>query len=225
VYPALVEISFKENKEKLKQVHARLLLITVCFVVIAFWMVLILNYWFLKLWVGEEFFAGVTTLLLTLVLMIRHNIIHVSSLFLFGGGIVKGISFVAIIEAAINITLTIILGKAFGVNGIILASILAGIVTTSWYIPYKLSKYLQMNFKEYFLKPILLPFIIINLFGILMYWVMYQLFQIISVNWWTFLFLAFFLCIAFCVFIWVSFLRKVVGNYVPNKLRKYLLIP
>ena len=225
VYPALVEISFKEKKEKLKQVHAKLLLITVCFVVIAFWMVLILNYWFLKLWVGEEFFAGTTTLLLTLMLMIRHNIIHVSALFLFGAGIVKGISFVAIIDAALNIALTIILGKAFGTNGIILASLLAGLLTTFWYIPYKVSKYLQMNFKEYFLKPILLPFIIINLFGILMYWVMYQLFQIISVNWWSFLFLAFFLCIAFCVFVWVSFLRKEVGEYIPNKLRKYLLIP
>jgi hypothetical protein len=191
---------------------------------IAFWMVLILNYWFLKLWVGEEFFAGVTTLLLTLVLMIRHNIIHVSSLFLFGGGIVKGISFVAIIEAAINITLTIILGKAFGVNGIILASILAGIVTTSWYIPYKISKYLQMNFKEYLLRPILLPFITINLFGVLMYWVMYQIFHIVTVNWWSFLFLAFFLGTAFVLFAWISFLRKEVAEYIPNKIRKYLFI-
>lgn len=221
-YPAMVEITFKEEN-KLKDIHQKLLLITACFVMIAFWLVLILNFWFIKLWVGEEFYAGTITLVLTLILMVRHTIMHVGALFLFSSGLVKGLSFVGIIEAIINVILTIWLGKLLGVNGIILASIIASAVTTVWFIPYRTLKYLKITLVEY-LKPILIPALILNLFGLFIYWLVENLLQSLVINWWLFLSISFILATAFSIFAWLTILRKEFAEYIPTKFKKYLLV-
>ena len=61
--------------------------------------------------------------------------------------------YVSLITAAINIALSIILGKAWGLFGILLATAISRLVTNTWYSPYAVFKYgFNMSAKPYFAK-------------------------------------------------------------------------
>jgi O-antigen/teichoic acid export membrane protein len=223
-YPAMVEISTKENENKLKIIHNKLLLITVCLSCIAFWIIYIINHWFLNLWVGEEFFIGQTTLLLALLVMFQLTFLHVEVLCLYGMGIVKRVSLIGIIEAAINIALTIFLGKIYGVNGILISTIIAAWTTVGWSIPYMIMKRLKLNLKEYLFKPLLLPILSISTFGFIIYFFTRNLFTNIELNWISFVIVSLTIAVLFIIFAWVFFLKKEFSDYIPLRFKKYLLI-
>ncbi|KAA5548782.1 oligosaccharide flippase family protein [Adhaeribacter rhizoryzae] len=223
-YPAMVEIVSKEGGDKFKQVHQKLLLITVCCIISAFWLVLILDHWFIKLWVGESNFAGYTVLVLTLVLMVTHSIQHVSAVCLNGAGLVKGFSVVSIIEAGVNLGLTIFLGKQFGIIGILVATIIAGFCTSMWFIPYTAIKFMRINLLEYLFKPILLPMAGISLLGVAAYFVSNNIMQGVEVTWLNFTLLAFMLSVAFGIFVWLVFLKNEFSGYIPVRFKKLLFV-
>ncbi|GEO04027.1 hypothetical protein AAE02nite_16910 [Adhaeribacter aerolatus] len=223
-YPAMVEIVSKEGGDKFKKVHQKLLLITVCCICTAFWLVLILDYWFIKLWVGESNFAGYSVLALTLILMTTHSIQHVSAICLNGAGLVKGFSIVSMFDAAINLTLTILLGRKYGIEGILLGTIIATCVTSMWYIPYTAMKFMKISLVEYLLKPILMPFILISLLGVCAYYLTNMLVQGVDINWFTFSLIGFCLTVVFGIFIWLVFLRYEFLDYIPVKFRRFLFV-
>lgn len=222
-YPAMVEISSKEGDAKLKRIHQKLLLVTVCLTSIATWMVFILDEWFLKLWVGNGYFAGETVLILSLMLMAQYTILHVSSVCLNGAGIVKGFSLVSIVEAGLNILLTIFLGRMFGIPGILGATLIASLFTTFWFVPFTAMKFLKLSFWEYFLSPILKPVLLISSFGFLIYWLSDMMFESVTLNWLNFLAIALLLSFFFALFVWVIFLKKEFSIYLPNRFKKYLV--
>lgn len=223
-YPAMVEITAKEGENKLKLIHQKLLLITVCCATIAFWMIFIVNRWFLKLWVGENFFAGHTVMILTLVLLLQHTILHVSAACLTGAGIVKGFSIISIFEAILNLALTLTLGKLLGVKGILLATIIAAGLTSIWFTPYTVLKHLKISLPEYLFKPLLIPFLSISSFGIVLYWMVINVFRNITLNWFNFIVLCLILVGLFSAFAWLFLLKKEFSNYIPHRFKKYLLL-
>jgi O-antigen/teichoic acid export membrane protein len=224
VYPAMVEIVAKEGDNKFKLIHHKLLLITVSCIMVAFWMIFILDYWFLKLWVGENFFAGTEILVLTLIIMVQHSVLHVSFVCLNGAGIVKGLSVVSLVEAVLNLGLSIWLGKLYGIKGILIATIIAGALTTVWYTPYSLVKFTKIRLVDYLIKPVLFPIIIISCFGAILYWGSNQVLQTMEVNWLSFIGLGLVLGVLFGLFIWTVLLKKEFIEYVPVRFKKYLYV-
>lgn len=223
-YPAMVEITAKEGDNKLKMIHQKLLLITVCFSTIAFWIIFIVNPWFIKLWVGDNFFAGNSILLLTLALTFIHTTLHVSASCLTGAGIVKGFSIFSIVEAIINLTLTLMLGKIYGIHGILIATIIAICLTSLWYTPYVTLKHLKISLAEYLFKPLLVPFLAISAFGLTLYWITTKLFEGVNLNWFNFVAISFVLGTLFLSFVWLTLLKKEFSDYIPVRFRKYLLL-
>lgn len=65
-------------------------------------------------------------------------------------GLFKYGQYLLILTAMINLVLDVILGKMWGMFGIFLATIIARVLTNTWYEPYAVFKYgLEKNFKEY----------------------------------------------------------------------------
>jgi O-antigen/teichoic acid export membrane protein len=221
-YPAIVEINHKEGEDRLKVIHQKLLLITVCCSGIAFWYIYIANKWFIQLWVGENFFAGTTIMVLTLLLMLQHTILHVSASCLQSAGIVKGFSVVSIIEAIINIALTIILGKLLGIKGILLATLIAGALTTVWFVPYTALRHMRISLNEYLFKPLIIPLAAISSVSLLLNWLCGILLSFITINWFHFVLISIFLVLTLGLFVWIAFLKKEIALYIPLRFRKYL---
>ena len=221
--PAMVEIGSKEGKIKSKEIHQKLLLVTVCLSTIAFWLMYILNQWFLFLWVGDQYFVGQQVLFLALIIMVQHNILHVSGLSLYGIGIVKGTSLMGLAEALLNLGLTIWLGKIYGIEGILIATIIACWLSVMWFVPFITMKYLKIELKEYLLKPLLIPLISISGLGGFFYFLANYIFGIIPITWASFILISFTIALLLICFVWIVFLRKEFSEYVPVRLRKYLL--
>jgi O-antigen/teichoic acid export membrane protein len=221
--PAMVEIGSKEGEIKSKDIHQKLLLVTVCLSTIAFWLMYILNQRFLFLWVGDQYFVGQTILLLALIIMVQHNILHVSGLSLYGIGMVKGSSIMGLAEALLNLVLTILLGKVYGVKGILIATIIACWLSVMWFIPYITMKYLKIKLTEYLFKPLLVPLLAISGVGIGLHFLSDYLFGLISTTWVSFILISFANALLLCGFVWTVFLRKEFSVYIPAKLKSYLL--
>lgn len=65
-------------------------------------------------------------------------------------GLFKYGQYLLILTAMINLVLDVILGKMWGMFGIFLATIIARVLTNTWYEPYAVFKYgLEKKFKEY----------------------------------------------------------------------------
>jgi O-antigen/teichoic acid export membrane protein len=222
--PAMVEIGTKEAENKSKTVHQKLLLITVCLSGIAFWLMYILNQWFLLLWVGNQYFAGQSILFLALVIMVQHNILHVSGLSLYGIGVIKGSSLMQIAEAILNLGLTIWLGKIYGIEGILSATIIACWLSVMWYIPYITMVKLKIKFYEYLVKPILIPLFFISLAGSLLYFLANRFFATVPVTWISFVLVSGTIAFLLAIMVWIAFLRNELAEYVPVRYKKYLFI-
>jgi O-antigen/teichoic acid export membrane protein len=222
-YPGMVEISTKESENKLKIIHQKLLLITVCLATITFWMIMTFSQSFIQLWVGADFFVGKSILFLASLIMIIHCVLHVSAICLMGVGLVKGFTMMSIFEAIINIGLTFWLGKKMGISGILIATIIALFLTNGWFTPYLAMKNIKINLKEYLFDAILIPLISISCLGIVVYMLCQNLFRLIQMNWINFIGLALLTTFLFVTFVWIIFLRKKFSEYIPPRFKKYLL--
>ena len=78
-------------------------------------------------------------------------------------GLFKYGQYLLILTAMINLVLDVILGKMWGMFGIFLATIIARVLTNTWYEPYAVFKYgLEKDFKEYI--KIFLEYVVVLIF-------------------------------------------------------------
>ncbi len=122
---------------------------------------------FIKIWVGEEFILDVSivyTIVLNFYIVGRLNPISTYRDTL---GMFKKTRYIFLITACINIILSIVLGKIWGMFGIIIATAISRILTNRWYEPFilykdyfkeKISKYWKNN--TYYIFCTLLNYII-----------------------------------------------------------------
>lgn len=121
---------------------------------------------FINLFAGSEYiFSTIIVIIIIVAFYIDGTFIPVW-IFRETAGIFKKSKRGVIILAITNIILSIILGKIFGIAGILGATVISRLFTTYWYEPYLIfSKYLNKSFKEYIFNNI--KFLIKNLIVIL----------------------------------------------------------
>jgi O-antigen/teichoic acid export membrane protein len=156
--------------------------------------------------------------------MVQHNILHVSGLSLYGIGVIKGASLMQIVEAILNLVFTIWLGKVYGIQGILLATIIACWLSAMWYIPYVTMVKLKIKVFEYLWQPLLVPLFFISIAGYFLYFLVNHLFTTIAVTWISFILVSGLTAFLLCCLVWIGFLRKELAEYVPYRFKKYLLI-
>ncbi|QEM10522.1 oligosaccharide flippase family protein [Mucilaginibacter rubeus] len=180
-FPALVELSKQKNSGgALKNTHDRIMQLTLSFTTTIFWILILTSFPFIKLWVGNEYYAGMSfTASVAYLYLIQLTFIHVTSVCLNGVGVARSISVMALIEAAINLSLSIFLVKEYGLNGVIIGTIVGGILTSFWYIPYLSVKYLGGTALSY-LKTLLKPILLCSAFDGLLYYLFKQKFYVIN---------------------------------------------
>lgn len=108
---------------------------------------------FISLWLGEKFVLDKWSVLCkTVIVFISCSLQPIFS-FREALGLYKKTKYMMLIAAIINIGLSIWLGFAFGLKGILLASVIAILSTYYWYEPYVLyNKFFFRNFSLYLLK-------------------------------------------------------------------------
>ncbi|MHB8131494.1 MAG: lipopolysaccharide biosynthesis protein [Mobilitalea sp.] len=125
---------------------------------IAFWIMtfcsvcfLILLNDFVTLWIGEEYVFGMLTVIVIVLNFFMPGTISDVSIYRDTTGMFKQTKYVFLLTAFINLVLSIILGKIYGIFGVLLATVISRLLTNMWYEPFIL-------FKTYFKKSPLLYF-------------------------------------------------------------------
>lgn len=117
----------------------------VCGIIIASYLALINDFVFV--WLGSDYlFDNITVFAIALNLYFACILQPLWS-YREATGLYKKTKYIMLITAILNIVLSLLWGKAFGIKGIIFASIVSRLVTYMWYEPFLL-------FKEYFNKPV-----------------------------------------------------------------------
>lgn len=106
---------------------------------------------FITLWVGKEYVFGFLTVIVIVINFFMPGTITTVSIYRDTTGMFKQTKYVFLITALINLVLSIILGKLYGLFGILLATAIARLLTNMWYEPFIL-------FKSYFKKSPMLYF-------------------------------------------------------------------
>ncbi|WP_299285165.1 oligosaccharide flippase family protein [uncultured Mucilaginibacter sp.] len=186
--PAMIELSGAGSKKPFRDIHNNIMQLSLSLATAGFWIIIIIAFPFIKLWVGGQYYAGITFIaVVSYMFLIHHSIIHVTAVCLNGAGFTKGFSIMSLIEAAANLALSIILGRLYGITGIVVATIIAGILTSGWFVPYIAFKNMDFDWKQYFYY-ILKPVIGCSFFGVLFYYEFNDFFK--AINQWIILFLS-----------------------------------
>ncbi|NLO10408.1 MAG: hypothetical protein GX129_11175, partial [Clostridiales bacterium] len=106
---------------------------------------------FITLWVGKEFVFGMLTVIVIVMNFFMSGSITTVAIYRDTTGMFKQTKFVFLITALINLILSIILGRIYGLFGILLATAIARLLTNMWYEPFIL-------YKKYFRKSPLIYF-------------------------------------------------------------------
>ena len=112
---------------------------------------------FINLWVGEEHFVGINVLLVLIFMDFLHSFGTPPGLLLQALGKNKTFVFSEILNAGLNLLLSIILVRRIGLMGVALGTLIASACTSSWIVPLLACKHTGLAVKRYLLSGILPP--------------------------------------------------------------------
>ncbi len=90
----------------------------------------------IELWVGKEFTISDNILKVFVLFALIHTWVHVSAIFVAAMGIHKETSYMAIIEAVLNIVLSLVLLQYYGLLGIAMGTLFAHVLTNGWFVSF-----------------------------------------------------------------------------------------
>lgn len=155
MYSSLGNLNASNEIEKSYKIFNGLLLFfhwlsafcTLCFL-------LVLND-FITIWIGKSYILGFNIVFAIAANFYLQNIVNPVWMFRETMGLFKEIKYTMIIASAINLILSIILGYYLGLFGILIATVIARILTTLWYEPFILyKKKFHKRVKAYYCKQI-----------------------------------------------------------------------
>ncbi len=164
---------YQDSKEKSFAIFNKFNIMFIFVATIASFLFFVLISPFIIIWVGDKYLASTwTAYLFTMVLFINiiKKPIHMIKDNL---GLFKETKTVILLEALINVGLSLLLVRNYAINGILIATIIASLLTTFWYIPlYIYKNYFKKSLLSYYfplgvsLILITLGFIIIKCIGL-----------------------------------------------------------
>ena len=133
-------MAVKENEEKQKELFDMMILIYHLIAALGLIGFSLLFNDLITVWLGAEYLLGTDTVYIIAFNFYLTYAIAPIWIFREANGLFDEVKYILLIRAAINIVLSIILGKIFGIFGILLATTISLILTNLWYEPKVLSK-------------------------------------------------------------------------------------
>ncbi len=134
---------------------------------------------FIILWIGEAYIFPTLTVFAIVLNFYLKGFISTVSVYRDTTGLFRQTKYVYFVAAVLNILFSVILGKLYGVFGILIATAMAMLLTNVWFEPYMLFKqYFQMDVKPYFIARIKNVLIMVIASSIL--WILFQCIELLQ---------------------------------------------
>lgn len=147
--PALGQLLGKGEKSKVKLLYLKTQGVILCLAITLATGIFLFNEKFVSFWVGNELYFGETLTLIFSLILLCSIVFQSSSVVLNAGLYVNFVTKVRFFEAILNILISLILIKDYGLEGLAMATLLASLLTSFWVIPYKTIKYLNISLGEW----------------------------------------------------------------------------
>ena len=208
----------KEKSEKRYEIFkaSQSVSFIICGIIVTCFSVLIND--FIKVWLGEKFIFDYIVVLAISFNMYLSCVLQPLWTYREATGLYIKTKYVMLIAAIVNLVLSIILGKIFGMAGILIASAIARLSTYFWYEPLLLFKeYFEEPVRKYYI-PIFINIIIMAITIILFNKILF----VIKVTSWTTLIIKAIVCGIGTSVIFLAIYSKSEGfKIILNKLRRY----
>ncbi len=156
-HPGAFELYEQGKLERLKEVYLRVMRLTaaagltVAVVAIAF------NESFMRLWVGPQNYGGRMLTAVFVFIMFYRVMMQVASIIVISSGKLNGVVAMSVVEALLNLVLSIVLVRYYGILGVAFGTALAGVLTSGWYVIWFTSRELRMSVFEYLARGLVPP--------------------------------------------------------------------
>lgn len=174
-------LNVSDNKEKKINIFNRLsFLVDWVYGFVAVALFVLLNE-FITLWIGETYIFSTLTVFAIVLKFYIKGLINTVSIYRDTTGLFRQTKYVYLVAAILNIVCSIILGKLYGVFGILIATSIAMLLTNFWFEPYMLFKQcFEADVKPYFVARIK-NFGLIIIASVVL-WILFQYIELIQIH-------------------------------------------
>jgi O-antigen/teichoic acid export membrane protein len=157
IFPTFTKLYAMEDSERLKSLYLKTVKISIAIMVPIGLFLGFFGRSFINLWVGEENFVGINALLVLIFMDFLHSFGTPPGLLLQAIGKNKAFVYSEILNASLNLLLSIILVTKIGLIGVALGTLFASACTSSWIVPLLACKHTGLPVKRYLLSGVLPP--------------------------------------------------------------------
>jgi O-antigen/teichoic acid export membrane protein len=169
VFPTFTRLYTLNDIDRLRSLYLRILKISVAIVVPIAIALGIFGHSFINLWVGEKNSVGIDVLLVLVVMNFFHAFGTPAGLLLQAIGENRKFMYSEIVNALLNLLLSVILVKKIGVLGVALGTLVAHLCTSFWVMPLLVFKYTKISIRQYISS--ILPPLLVGIPVALLVWI------------------------------------------------------
>lgn len=148
IVPDIALLYGEKKYRNILELHNKVMFYTLLLALFGYAILFFFGIDILNIWIGEKYSLDETIFRVFIFFAFSHTWVHVSGMFIAAMGIHKKISYMSLVEAFLNIVLSLILLKYYGLLGVALGTFFSGLLTSSWFVPYWFYKHIYQKINE-----------------------------------------------------------------------------
>lgn len=157
--PGVVELSTRGSVDRVRAVYVRVLRITAAAAAAAGIIAIGFNAAFMQLWVGSQNFGGTLLSLAFGIVLYYRVLLQTSAIVVIGSGRIRGVVAMSVVEAALNLVLSLWWVRRYGLVGVAAGTVVAGLLTSAWYVPVVVCRAVALRGADYVRRAVLVPWL------------------------------------------------------------------
>lgn len=157
--PGAVELCEQRNASRLRGVFLKVQQISISAAAAVSVVAVFFNAPFMRLWVGSLNFGGEPLTAAFALILTYRAMMHSASVVVIGTGRIRGVVLMSAVEAGLNLGLSVWWVQRFGIVGVALATVVAGLVTSAWYVGLVVCEELRLGLSEYLWNGVVMPLV------------------------------------------------------------------
>jgi O-antigen/teichoic acid export membrane protein len=142
--PDISKLYSNGEYQTILRLHNKILLLSAVAAFVGYYILFCWGVDIIRLWVGKEFTIDQNIFNIFLLFGLWHTWVHVSAIFIIAMGIHKETSYMGMIDAVLNILLSIVFFQSYGLYGIALGTLVAHLLTNGWFTNYWFYKNIKL---------------------------------------------------------------------------------
>jgi len=159
VFPRCVRLFADRDSEQLRELYLHVTRVSLLIMTPVAIFLICLGPAFISAWVGESNFAGMGVLLVLVVMNMLHAIGTPAAMLLQSSGRNRELMFSELINAGLNVALSIVLVTRIGLLGVALGTLLSHLCTSFWVILLLPCRSIGLSLKNYFERSVAPPLV------------------------------------------------------------------